>query len=258
MSAQQPVPQASAAVVTHAKLRLRVFLVCVCVCVSVRLCVCLSIVCMCCPCALQCNIGVNGTDGHGNQCADGTYCCFCSAPGGGRHSRPIPCNATVGLENVLENFASGSHSSCTSASHDYDCFRTNAAKKFTNSTPGWWYSSLKQGYCGDHPGSGSAPNCTWKVQKVEKRVTQACRNDVFFGAVEDVDKTCFETCPKGPGLGRNTTDACWIRCFYKAVLGPGGAKPINGSDTAGIPLDSLVQMWAKAFEDESAGGCKPL
>ena len=33
----------------------------------------------------KCNIGVNGTDGHGNVCKDDTYCCFCSGSGGGGH-----------------------------------------------------------------------------------------------------------------------------------------------------------------------------
>jgi len=207
----------------------------------------------------KCNIGVNGTDGHGNVCADDTYCCYCSA-GGTAGRAAIPCNATVGRENVRDYFGRSSSSShggrCKEGSPDYECFRTNAAKKFTVANPGWWYSTLDTGACSVHP--GSATNCTWRVVTVEKRVTKACRNEKFFGAVEDVDKTCFNTCPKGAGLGRNTSDACWIRCFYKAVVGQDADKPINGTDMQGIPLNTLVGMWEKAFDDESAGGCPPL
>eukprot|EP00729_Bicosta_minor_P000855 gene855-24429_t len=50
----------------------------------------------------KCNIGVNGTDGHGNVCKDDTYCCYCA--GTGWNSRPIPCNNTLGRENVTEFF----------------------------------------------------------------------------------------------------------------------------------------------------------
>lgn len=200
----------------------------------------------------KCNIGFNGTDGHGNLCADGTYCCYCSVD----YNSTIPCNATAGRENVRDHFGGSDHDGCKEGGADYECFRTNAAKKFTVATPGWWYSTLDVGACSVHP--GSATNCAWRVATVEKRVTQKCRNDKFFGAVEDVDKTCFDTCPKGPGPGRNATDACWIRCFYKAVLGQDGDKPINGTDPEGIALDTLNGMWAKAFDDESAGGCPPL
>ena len=109
-------------------------------------------------------------------------------------------------------------------------------------------------------------DCTWRVVAVEKRVSLACRNDVFFSAVENINTTCFDACPsRQPGLKRNSSDPCWIGCFYKAVLGPDSDRPFKADRypgatgvVAGIPLGSLTAMWEQAFDNETAGGCKPL
>ena len=54
------------------------------------------------------------------------------------------------------------------------------------------------------------------------------------------------------------TDPCWIRCFYRAVLGPDADKP--DGKVAGLPLDQLLGFWRKPFESEetSEGGCPAL
>ena len=62
---------------------------------------------------------------------------------------------------------------------------------------------------------------------------------------------------------RNSSDPCWIGCFYEAVLGPDADKPVKADgrgtgSVAGTPVGSLVAMWEKAVDDEKAGGCKPL
>jgi hypothetical protein len=141
----------------------------------------------------KCNIGVNGTDGHGNTCKDGTYCCYCSRGGHtsayscyqnkcyeSRHghmnktecnstcghtnpfegqyppSGSVPCNATVGQENVFDYF--GKQDGCSAGSPDYDCFRSNAGKKFSTDEPGYWWSPQDIGYCPLHASNPS--NCS--------------------------------------------------------------------------------------------------
>lgn len=87
----------------------------------------------------KCNIGVNGTDGHGNACQDGIYCCYCFD----ENRNVVPCNHTLGRENVKEEFGRMSHGECYQGEPDYECWRSNLPNKLTNSTPGWWYSSYK-------------------------------------------------------------------------------------------------------------------
>lgn len=200
----------------------------------------------------KCNIGVNGTDGHGNYCKDGTYCCFCA--GANRWGPPGPCNATVGRENVRNYFGSSSHGgSCYTGSPDYECWRSNLGNKFTETEPGWWYSPQSLGYCPDHP--GSATNCTWNVVSVEKIVDKKCHDQSLWGSVRKVDPAgCFDNC----GSIINTTDPCFIRCFFETVLGPDAGQP-HGA-VAGMPLDDLIAAWDRPFasDDASQGGCPGL
>jgi hypothetical protein len=56
---------------------------------------------------------------------------------------------------------------CREGQSDWECWRDNVAKK----TGGLWYSTTKNGYCGD--GTVPAPaNCTWKVAQEIKRVNK--------------------------------------------------------------------------------------
>jgi len=211
---------------------------------------------------------------------NGTYHCGC-----GYHNSE-PCNdPLVGAQNIRSFF--GHHgqmgSYCSPGDTQAECWSLNAVEKFSAQQPGMWYSTLDIGYCGLHGDSrwnvegdrgliSTGKNCTWRVVAVEKRVSLACRNDVFFSAVENVNTTCFDACPsRQPGLKRNSSDPCWIGCFYKAVLGPDSDRPLKADNmypgsmypgatgvVAGIPLGSLTAMWEQAFDNETAGGCKPL
>ena len=151
---------------------------------------------------------------------------------------------------------------CSPLDTQAECWKCNAVEKFSAQQPGMWYSTLDIGYCGLHTGK----DCTWRVVAVEKRVSLACRNDVLFSAAENINTTRFDAClSRQPGLKRNSSDPCWIGCFYKAVLGPDSDRPLKADGrhgatgvVAGIPLGSLTAMWEQAFDNETAGGCKPL
>ena len=77
---------------------------------------------------------------------------------------PTPCNGSVGKENITVFFGK---MGCREGQSDWECWRDNVAKK----TGGLWYSTTKNGYCGD--GTVPAPaNCTWKVAQEIKRVNK--------------------------------------------------------------------------------------
>ena len=212
------------------------------------------------------NIGVNGTDGHGNECKTDTYCCFCAD----RSSyKPVPCNMTLGRENVRDYFGGQTITGgiapwgCRDeSSPPWECFKSHLPEKFTDAVPGYWYSSLKEGYCGDDADgrrrrSSSSSDCTWRVVRVEKIVSKKCHNKVFYGAVEKAGADCLNT--KCSASDRtNSSTACWTTCFYETVLGPGGAKA--GGKVAGMPLSDLVAAWTAPFESEdpAEGGCPAL
>ena len=42
----------------------------------------------------KCNVGVNGTDGHGHACEDGVYCCYCEGDTYHCGVEPIPRRAS--------------------------------------------------------------------------------------------------------------------------------------------------------------------
>jgi len=193
----------------------------------------------------KCNIGVNGTDHHGHACKDDTYCCFCS----GSHWGPdVPCNTTLGRENLYETH--GSRGGCRSGSTASSCYSGNVAKKLDSQYPGFWFSSLDTGYCG---ATGAAPDCTWRVVAVEKIVTRECHTKVFGDLVQaSAPPDCLNSC----GTQKtNSSSPCWTDCFYKAALGPESGTP--GGAVAGMPIGDLVAAWEKPFLPEAQGGCPP-
>ena len=203
----------------------------------------------------MCNIGANGTDPFGLPCESGTYCCRCPDESGHHHYPPkwAPCNATVGRQDIHSHFGNQSHG-WHKCKKDYDCWTDHAAQKLTDAEPGMWYSPLSYGACETHP--GSATNCTWSLKSVEKIVSKKCHDDSFFGQIQAAAPTCFDD--ECGGGAANATDPCWIRCFYRAVLGPDADKP--DGKVAGLPLDQLLGFWRKPFESDEAseGGCPAL
>lgn len=192
----------------------------------------------------RCNVCVNGTDGHGhNNCTDGAYVCGC----GERTSEP--CKPGVGMENLTERYASRA---CRAGQKPWECWRDGVAKK----TGGTWYSTLDLGHCGD-PKSQA---CTWRLAKVVKRINKTCSDNTIFSTVERYDAEsgvgCFNKCPSlGHFAPRNTSDLCWIQCFYETVLGKEAGKP--GGKIEGMPFQKLLDAWHAPFnsDDATKGGC---
>ena len=61
------------------------------------------------------------------------------------------------------------------------------------------------------------------------------------------------TCSMGIPPTRNTSDTCWIFCFYATVLGKETLLP--GDHSAGMPLAQLSAAFARPFLPEAQGGC---
>lgn len=199
----------------------------------------------------KCNIGVNGTDGRGHPCKDGTYCCFCESKWG----QDIPCETTVGVENLFDHFGQSTSShhhgfGCEKNASSARCYMINAFKKLAKDNPGFWYSSLAPGYCGGAHAANSS-SCTWRVVSVDKIVTRACHARVFGDEVlSHGQPSCLDAC----GAQRtNTSSPCWVDCFYKAALGPDSGKV--GGAVEGMPLQQLVAAWEKPFLPVEQGGC---
>ena len=191
----------------------------------------------------MCNIGsANGTDPFGLQYESGTYCCRCPDESGHHHYPPkwAPCNATVGRQDIHSHFGNQSHG-WHQGKKDYDCWTDHAAQKLTDAEPGMWYSPLSYGACETHP--GSATNCTWSLKSVEKIVSKKCHDDSFFSQIQAAAPTCFDD--ECGGGAPNATDPCWIRCFYRAVLGPDADK-LDGK-VAGLSLDRAARLLAQAL-----------
>jgi hypothetical protein len=166
-------------------------------------------------------------------------------PSGGK------CNASVGYENITQAYATRS---CKTGSPNWSCWHDNVAKK----TGGMWYSTTTGGYCGDK--SVGTGGCTWKVAEVVKRVNKTCSDNSIYNLVESTDAKgakCFDKC-SGVGPKRNSSDTCWITCFYDTVLGPGASKA--GGEVTGMPFSDLAAAWNAPFDSEDAqkAGCPKL
>eukprot|EP00035_Acanthoeca_spectabilis_P025175 m.457199 g.457199 ORF g.457199 m.457199 type:complete len:303 (-) comp21211_c0_seq1:60-968(-) len=193
----------------------------------------------------KCNICVNGSDHHGNNsCVNGVYDCTC-----GGFGPPKPCGQAVGVENIS---ATAAYRKCGHGDPNWACWHDATGRK----TGGFWYSTFGAGYCGDGS-SPPPPGCTWRVVEFVKRVNKTCSDNVIYTEVETVGASCFKGC-SGVGPQRNSSDPCWIGCFYDTVLGPDAGTP--GGEVAGMPLNDLVMAWNLPFasDDPSKKGCPPL
>jgi len=200
----------------------------------------------------RCNVCVNGTDHHGNNsCTEGAYWCNC----GGWNSKDTQCSSAVGRQNLTTWLGDRK---CGRGSLLWDCWKDAVGQKTCVDSPegGFWYSTTSSGYCGDDP-SSNPPGCSWRVKNVIKRVNKTCSDQSIFSTVEKEGSDCFSTCGS-PGAPRNTSSACWIKCFYATALGPDAGFP--GGTIAGMPLDDLQRAWRAPFEstDPSQGGCPNL
>ena len=131
---------------------------------------------------------------------------------------------------------------------------------------GHWYSTPSTGLC-THKDS---LRCTWRVVEVIKKVSRSCHDQSMFGSVVDyavsVSKStgapdCFNRCPGG---SKNTSNPCWIACFYNTMLGPHSSTGFGGKDSpflqGHMPIKVLQKAWLAPFvsNDPKQGGCPDL
>jgi len=219
----------------------------------------------------MCNIGSeNGTDPFGRPCTPGEYCCYCNPTHHQPHSfSPVPCNSTVGRQVLDQKWGMGGNYTKPCFT-EYDCWAQRSGEKLlSDEHPGLWYSPLSYGDCSTHPFSSS--NCTWRVRSVDKVVNSTCHTASFFNAVRAAAPEAFANC----SASVNTTDPCWLRGFYVAVMGPEAGVPCTvkripfwpfytynctGYVIGGLPVDELLAYWQAPFESEdpARGGCPGL
>ena len=104
-----------------------------------------------------CNVGINDTDPitHG-YCKTDTYCCDCITTEGNPR-RKVPCNATVGAENLYQSFGKFLHAGCKRSIFDphpskTECYRDNVFAKLNATNHGTWYSSIDKARAPTLPG----------------------------------------------------------------------------------------------------------
>jgi len=196
----------------------------------------------------KCNICENGTDGRGHECPSDTYFCYCST--GGYPGRDVPCNKTIGRENLVDAFGHHSGSSCRLFESKSMCYTSAIFSKLNASkTPAYWYSSQSMGYCDDPNHTGDS--CTWRAVSVDKVVSRTCHSKVFGDIVQATQPpACLDACG---AQKTNTSSPCWADCFYKAAAGPTSGTP--GGKVGGMSLEELTAAWEHPFLPEEQGGC---
>jgi hypothetical protein len=205
----------------------------------------------------RCNICLkNGYDRmSGLPCTPGQYICTC-----GSYHQPRDCtnDTAVGVMNITSAFGRFKNYVCTWdrwITAPWTCWSWPIVAK----TGGMWYSTTRAGWCGA-PGADPA-TCTWSAT-VEKVVNKSCSDDKVYAAVEEYDARkggpgCFRACPDRrwhPFRARNTSDTCWIYCYYQTLLGASALLP-SGGEISGMPLAQLREAFEQPFLPEAQGGC---
>lgn len=207
----------------------------------------------------RCNVcGPDGQDPFsGLNCTAGEYLCTC-----GKYWTPKDCTAqtAVGVENISRSFG-GADWGCTWESYltaPWRCWSWPVVHK----TGGMWYSTTAAGFCGA-PGA-DLQTCTWDAHVV-KVVNKSCSDGLIYDAFEAYDRfsggRCFDECPqrqRHPWRARNTSDTCWIYCFYQTVLGASGLLPSGGVRIGGMPRDQILAAFDRPFKPAAEGGCPAL
>jgi len=207
----------------------------------------------------RCNVCLpSGIDPFSHlSCTPGEYFCTC-----GPYFMPYACNhqRRVGAENITKAFGGLSRYTDTWGRWIQYPWST-WGWPVVGLTGGMWYSTTSAGWC-DAPGADPL-TCTWRAA-VEKVVNKSCSDEQIYAAVEAHDAAhdgCFSRCPahQAHPHARNTSDVCWIYCFYATVLGrdslvPGG-RPLAASQSEGMPLAALAAAFERPFAPEAQGGC---
>lgn len=136
---------------------------------------------------------------------------------------------------------------------EFDYWRDNIPVK-TNG--GIWYSTSGAAECVE----GRSGPCAWRVAESVKKVNKTCADASINAAVvrsSAFGRHCFGGCTRP----LNSSDACFIRCWYKTVLGESaGTMYLNSTTVGGISLAALEAAWNGPFDsiDPTKGGCADM
>eukprot|EP01051_Picozoa_sp_SAG22_P003145 SAG22_NODE_150_length_17426_cov_8.082588_10_plen_140_part_00 len=95
------------------------------------------------------------------------------------------------------------------------------------------------------------------MKQIRKKVDKRCADTSVFALVESQGRACFGQCPQP----RNTSSACYTRCFFTTVVGPRAGDGIGPNFIqGGVEVSALEQAWSRPFESErpAEGGCPAL
>ena len=143
-----------------------------------------------------------------------------------RLTRARMCNAEVG-RNITREPAEGRHADAVRAlQYDYHlCTRLD----------GHWYSSGNSSYAGR----------SWRSPTLVKAIDSACQQRVLYETVQQHGGTaCWEACPRGT---EDTTDPCYIRCFYENLLGR-DADSSSFVEGGGMTAAEIEAAWLRGFD----------
>ena len=177
-----------------------------------------------------------------NATVNETDCC--ATPDTGRNcARP-----NIGAVNLSKWMAGHHHwHHGNETMQEWEYWRDNIPTK----TGGFWYSTSGIAECKP----GAAGPCGWRIAQTVKKVNKSCSDASINAALTTgPGKACFDACPQPS----NTSSVCFIRCWYKTVLGPhAGDRMLTPSTMGGLLLADLEAAWRRPFRSElsSHGGC---
>jgi hypothetical protein len=201
---------------------------------------------------------------------DGTFHCSCGPPrcwGRPPHRQcttPPPCNAT-GKVTIASRYCSmQKNGACARCADGCKGVWSHWKSQTAHLLDGLWFSTPAEANAcvgGGGGGGGEPPGsaCAWQQLEVRNTIAADCANNKVHEFLESVG-TCFGAKPAG-GYDRSADQ--YIECTFQTMLGidplhptqkaalpPALSRPLNGSQ--------LVEAFAAAFGDPTAGGCPTL
>jgi len=94
----------------------------------------------------------------------------------------------------------------------------------------------------------------WRNATIVKTINAECHWYWVEKTIHERGQDCFDSCPGG---GVNTSDACYVGCFFDTFAGVGSGN--STSPTGGMNASDIVTAFVAGFESEdpSQGGCPP-
>lgn len=91
----------------------------------------------------------------------------------------------------------------------------------------------------------------WRNATILKTINAECQRKWLYESVVTHGHTCFNACPSP----KNTSDSCWIECFFDTVLGEKSGASLH--PVGGLNYTQVIDWWLAGFksDDQSVGGC---